>query len=658
MKRRLGPVLVALMIAGVFPAQVLAAAAPEFTVEPGGGAAGAVWVQQPQVAIKTGNNVVESATGTISLAISSGTGTPGAVLTCTATTVSLVNGIAVFAGCRIDLAGTNYRLTATWSQGGSDVSAPFNIGGGSGTKLGFVVQPARGTPGAALAVQPSVAIQDVGGTTVVAAPATTVTLGLGANPGGATLTCTGGLSKSTVNGVAAFSGCRLDRVGVGFTMTATATALTSATSALFDVADRLAFTTQPSGAAGGVAFTTQPVVAVRAGASSTATHDSATSVTLSLKTGTGTPGAILTCTGGLSKVVTNGVATFIGCAIDKASPTSPANPYVIVASASGLTAAESSPLPVTVGPAAKLIFTAQPGASTAAQPFPTQPIVAITDAGGNIVTTGTASTLSVTLALGANPGGGVLTCTGGLSKVAVAGVATFAGCAISRPGVGYTVVATTPGLSTATSAPFTVSTGTSITLTNSASVITWGSGVTLTIQFGTNGANRLFTIERARDGVTWFTEAALTTNASGYATYVYRPATNNYFRIRFAGAGDLSAGLSNTTRTVVRQIALLRPTNGGLIRSIARNTSITFTTTVRPARPELPPARVTFRFFRLSGGTWTLVTSRDVIIDSLGLARTTFKFTSGGSWYVRTIANPTSYNANSVWSPVERYNVR
>jgi hypothetical protein len=110
---------------------------------------------------------------------------------------------------------------------------------------------------------------------------------------------------------------------------------------------------------------------------------------------------------------------------------------------------------------------------------------------------------------------------------------------------------------------------------------------------------------------------------------------------------------------VVRQIALLRPTNGGAIRSIARNTSITFTTTVRPSRPELPPATVTFRFYRLSGGTWTLVTSRDVVIDSLGKAATTFKFTSAGSWYARSIANPTpSYNANSVWSPTERYNVR
>jgi hypothetical protein len=102
----------------------------------------------------------------------------------------------------------------------------------------------------------------------------------------------------------------------------------------------------------------------------------------------------------------------------------------------------------------------------------------------------------------------------------------------------------------------------------------------------------------------------------------------------------------------------MRPTNGGLIRSIARNTSITFTTTVRPARPELPPARVTFRFFRYIGGAWTLVTARDVTIDALGKASTIFKFTTRGSWRVRSVANGTPYNANSYWSPIERYNVR
>jgi hypothetical protein len=542
-KRFITTVLIAFLLVGTLPAVALAATGPAFTTQPGGGAPAAVWSQQPQVSIMTGNNVVESATGTIQLSVTPGTGTAGAVLSCAATTVTLVNGVAAFTGCKIDLAGTGYRLRATWSQGGTDDSAAFAIssGGSAATKLGFTTVPARGIPGVAFPTQPTVALQNAAGTTVTGAPATAVTLALGVNPGAAVLTCTGGLTKTSVIGVASFSGCQLDKVGVGYTLIATATGLTSASTALFDVADRLGFTTQPGGAAVGFAFTTQPVVAVRAGASATAIHDNAT---------------------------------------------------------------------------------------------------------------------TVTLALGVNPGGAVLTCTGGLSKVAVAGLATFAGCAISKAGTGYTLVATSAGLTSATTTAFNVSTGTTITLTNSAGVITWGNAVGLTIQFGTNGANKTFVLEGARDGVTFVAIATLTTNASGLATFSYRPATNLYYRARFAGTADLVAGNSNTTRTVVRQIALLRPTNFGAIKSIARSTSITFTTTVRPSRPELPKATVSFVLYRRVSGVWTLVTTRNVVINSLGKASTTFTFSSAGSYYVRSIARPTTYNANSVWSPVERYNVR
>ena len=320
MKRIALLVVVVALAAGLLPTAVLAAVEVRFDQQPGGGPVNVAWSQQPRVAIKTGNNINESATGTITLGLKPGTGTAGAVLTCDAMTVSLVNGVASFSGCRINTVGSGYRLIATWSQGGTEDSQAFAItaAAGTGTKLGFISQPARGTPGVALASQPTVAVQNASGATVTTVAPTSVTLALGANPSEAVLTCSGGLSATTANGVATFTGCRLDKVGVGYTIVASATALTSATSTLFDVADRLAFTTQPAGAVGGVAFTTQPVVTIRAGASATATHESATTVTLAIKAGTGATGAVLTCTGGLSKVVASGVATFTGCAINLA----------------------------------------------------------------------------------------------------------------------------------------------------------------------------------------------------------------------------------------------------------------------------------------------------------------------------------------------------
>ncbi|MGE5156233.1 MAG: hypothetical protein ACM3JP_01915, partial [Betaproteobacteria bacterium] len=544
------PALISMLLVGILPSVAQAATGPKFDMQPGGGAPGVAWAQQPRVAIKTGNNIVTSATGTITLAITSGTGTSGAVLSCAAKTVSLSSGIAPFSGCSIDKAGTGYRLTATWSQGGTVDSSTFNITAPSGTatKLGFTSQPARGTPGGAFAVQPTVAIQDAAGATVSTAPATTITLTLGANPGGGTLTCTGGQSKTTVNGVATFGGCKIDRVGVGYTLVATASPLTSATSSPFDVADRLVFTTQPGGASSGVAFTTQPVVAVRAGPTVTASHDSVTSVTLSIKSGTGASGAVLICTGGLSRTVVAGVATFTGCAIDKASPTSPAAPYVLVATAAGLTSASSASLTVAAGPA----------------------------------------------------------------------------------------------LMISTSAP----------------VITWGNAVSISVGLSASGANRAIQVQGSKNGTTWSTITTLTTNGSGAASFTYRPATNLYYRALFAGAADLGALTSNTVRTVVRQVSILRPTNFGAVKRISRGTAITFVDTVRPSRPELIPATVRFVFYRrASTGVWVLSGQRDVVVSSTGQAGTRWTF-SVGEWYVRSQARPTPNNANSVWGPLERYSVR
>jgi hypothetical protein len=207
---------------------------------------------------------------------------------------------------------------------------------------------------------------------------------------------------------------------------------------------------------------------------------------------------------------------------------------------------------------------------------------------------------------------------------------------------------------------------TTITLTTSAPtppgahnpVILWGQGFTLGVQFGTNGASKAFTLQAMRDGVTWNTIATLTTDASGHASFFYTPVTNLYYRAVFAGTADLAAGTSNQVRTVVRELAVMRPTNFGSTRTINRNTSITFTTTVRPSRPELAPATVSFYFYRFSSGAYRLVTTRNVLVSAAGLASTTFKFTTSGRWYVRSQANPTPYNANSVMTPLERYSVR
>ena len=200
--------------------------------------------------------------------------------------------------------------------------------------------------------------------------------------------------------------------------------------------------------------------------------------------------------------------------------------------------------------------------------------------------------------------------------------------------------------------------GPTLDVTPSSAVITWGDTVVMKASFGPIGAGRNFALQVAPDGATWQTIASLTTDADGNASFSYRPATNLYYRGVFDGAADLAPATSPTARVVVRQIALLRPTSNGATKVVSRGRRVTFTTTVRPSRADLPPARVTLAVYRRVGGHWTPFTTRNVYINVAGQASYTWTFTARGEWYVRSIANPTVSNANSAWSPVERYSVR
>ncbi len=197
-----------------------------------------------------------------------------------------------------------------------------------------------------------------------------------------------------------------------------------------------------------------------------------------------------------------------------------------------------------------------------------------------------------------------------------------------------------------------------LNLTPSATVITWGESVLVKADFGATGGNRTFALQGARDGMTWEPITTLTTDAEGNASFEYRPANNLYYRAVFDGAPDLGAVTSNTARVVVRQIALLRPTNNGATKVVTRGRTVTFNTTVRPSRADLPTAKVSFAFFRRVSGRWTQVTTRDAYVNAAGVASYPWTFTARGEWYVRAIANPTTFNANSAWSPLERYSVR
>ncbi|HXY19728.1 MAG TPA: hypothetical protein VEH83_06990, partial [Gemmatimonadales bacterium] len=103
---------------------------------------------------------------------------------------------------------------------------------GSAKKLAFLVQPPAGIVGGALAPPVQVVAQDSFGNTATTF-AGSVTVALGANPGGATLT--GTLTATAAAGIATFNNLALSAPDTGYTLTASAAGLVSATSARFAV---------------------------------------------------------------------------------------------------------------------------------------------------------------------------------------------------------------------------------------------------------------------------------------------------------------------------------------------------------------------------------------------------------------------------------------
>src|SRR5881396_1456454 len=113
-------------------------------------------------------------------------------------------------------------------------------------KLAFIGQPSNAVAGAANTPAVQVAVQDAQGNTVTTAT-TSITVAIGTNPASGTLA--GTTTVAAVNGVATFANLSINNPGTGYTLIASATGLTSATSTAFNIsagaAAKLVCTVEP-----------------------------------------------------------------------------------------------------------------------------------------------------------------------------------------------------------------------------------------------------------------------------------------------------------------------------------------------------------------------------------------------------------------------------
>jgi MYXO-CTERM domain-containing protein len=324
----------------------------------------------------------------------------------------------------------------------SATTQAFDITPGAASQLVFATQPLDATAGAFLS--PPVRIEardafDNVDTTFTG----TITMTLGANPGLSTLS--GDLVVDCVAGVAGFADLSLNRVGTGYTLSASASGMTSVTSAAFAItpaaASQLAFFVQPSNVPAGQ-FMAPPVqVEARDPFGNRATAFNG-AITLALGNNPGPS----TLSGTLSGPATAGVRAYNDLLLDRT-----AAGYTMVATASGLAPATSSTFDVMPGAATSLVFVVQPSDAVAGVAIAPSVRVEVQDAQGNVVPTFVGE---VSVAIGANPGNATL--MGTAMRAATAGATLFDDLALDRQGSGYTLIATATGVSSAISTGFNI----------------------------------------------------------------------------------------------------------------------------------------------------------------------------------------------------------
>jgi len=300
-------------------------------------------------------NRVTSAANSITLDITSGTGTAGATLAGT-TTVSAASGLATFSTLSIATAGNGYTMTATATGLAQAVSAAFNILTPTSNRYVFTTQPPTG-PSSAVAGNAMAAVvvtvKDGSNNTVTSfTDSVTVILTPGTGTPGAAFRPGATTRVKAVAGVATFSNLRVDSAGTGYTLTASGGTPASGTSAAFSIIagppERLVFLVQPSSRTAGNVFSPAIQLAVLDSVGNRVTSVCCHNMVLAITSGTGAAGAVLAGTT-TTQAYVNGVATFDNLSIAKAGVG-----YTLTATYAGMYPTASVSFSILAGPLARV----------------------------------------------------------------------------------------------------------------------------------------------------------------------------------------------------------------------------------------------------------------------------------------------------------------
>jgi uncharacterized repeat protein (TIGR01451 family) len=491
----------------------------------------------------------------------------------------------------------------TVSTAATGTSGAIAVSPAAASKLVFGTQPTTTVAGTSISPAVTVVVTDAFGNTITTNNTTVVTLAIGTNPGGGTLS---GTASATVSaGIATFAGLSINKAGVGYTLGATSSpVLTAATSSAFTIspaaAAKLAFASQPTTAVAGVALSPAVTVLVQDAFGNTVTTDSSTTITIAIGTNPGGG----TLAGTASATAASGIATFSSLSINKVG-----TGYTLAASSSPvLTGATSTTFNITPAAPAKFAITSVNAGTSPSAGIGFSVVVQSQDAFGNASPISPADTVTLSRLTGTGTLGGTLSGAIGIGQSQV----TINGVTYTKAESGVVLRATKtfgagPNLTAGDSAPFTViagppdhlSFGTQPSTTVAAQTISpavtvqvedafnnlvvWDSVSQVSLAIGTNPGSGTLSgnaATTASGGIATFSALSIDTAGIGYTLNASSPAT---------ATGATSSAFTITLRTTSISLSCGTPVAAGAATTCTATVSDT-----NGAGSSTPAGTVTF----------------------------------------------------------------
>jgi hypothetical protein len=465
---------------------------------------------------------------------------------------------------------------------------------GQAARIEFLTQPGSSNAGSPFSPQPQIAIYDVNDNLVSAGPDSTALITLTLASSSPTIGTIRGpsISLAAQGGIATFSGLNMQEAG-GKIITATKSDTSSQPNGSGEMSiDSNPFTISP----GTVSSSLSSLTISPASGSQIANSSSLYTVTATLKDQYGN--SIVGVRPQFASTVSADTITqpLANTNADGQTSGSISTPIagmrnLSIASPSGLSGVVV-PVEFLHGPATKLTFIAHPTTSPAGANNINNVTVYVQDTQGNTVTTGPASTATISLAIINNVNGAAL--LGTVSKPAVDGVALFNGLGFDKTGTGYKLSANSSGLASAQSNSFNITAGvpTVIDISGATSIrsgVCADNQITFKLQDnGGNPSNAPFTMSFTLSGLSngsFYTSSQCTgapaTNTLSFSTgsntrtLFYR---NNSAELVGITATDTSGVISPDTHNISvlpSKVVMSGPTS---VRAGACSTAFTITT--------------------------------------------------------------------------------